>query len=705
MGNAATKEIQQQQQHHHHNHHRQRASSLTDPDDILNFASTTSASASSAAVAGSSSSSSTPSTSSSSSSRRRRASSSVNTDTLQHHHRKGKSKKQHPPPEPVQILVLDTSETVDGGYLQPQGVYTGPQDFKYKVVRQLIIDRKIAPFYKGLNDYKQSWSDRQLLAAVRGLPIPEDANSNNSTSNNNKNNQLTEGSTLSQNISQQQDTDNVTTTTSQTSFSSSGSLAVPSISTASTSLDIDLPVPTSIAEDLVDSPDALIPLMPATSSSAPSHSFMPKDSLNNVSHSTSTYTSITPPPHAHIHYQPIHQPYKDISTSSSSNNTNTNTTTTTNTNTNTNTTTTISTTTTASSPPLTISPTSASPITRSRANTTSRYGPSPLGAPQKPPTEVLVYRGAIECPICFLYYPKYLNLTRCCAQPICTECFVQIKRPDPHPPHDDHENNDNNNTSSTPNQNLLAAEPMLVSEPACCPYCMIPDFGITYTPCPYRSGLEPKKQHSGPTGVASLLPLANIFSLKDDASSVALDDSAIESSPSPGNTPASSTSALSSTLSSCSSPTSTVTATKRRGSIPANSPDVVTIDRIRPDWSIKLAAARAHAARKAAQATALHASAFLLDNNQPDSTSGGRSRGSRGSTSRGLGSSGGNRRRSSASANNGRGGSAVENNPRIQQLEDIMVMEAIRLSLIEEESRKLKEQQASSDGAPAVTGP
>lgn len=53
------------------------------------------------------------------------------------HHRssKGKSKKL----EKTQNLVLDPTETVDGGYLQPQGVYTGPQDFKYKVVRQLIV--------------------------------------------------------------------------------------------------------------------------------------------------------------------------------------------------------------------------------------------------------------------------------------------------------------------------------------------------------------------------------------------------------------------------------------------------------------------------------------------------------------------------------------------------------------------------------------
>ncbi|KAJ2716695.1 SNF1-interacting protein [Coemansia spiralis] len=37
-------------------------------------------------------------------------------------------------------------------------------------------------------------------------------------------------------------------------------------------------------------------------------------------------------------------------------------------------------------------------------------------------------RRYIECPICFLYYPRNINYTRCCHKPICTECFVQIKR-------------------------------------------------------------------------------------------------------------------------------------------------------------------------------------------------------------------------------------------------------------------------------------
>ncbi|ORX72602.1 hypothetical protein DL89DRAFT_79966 [Linderina pennispora] len=37
-------------------------------------------------------------------------------------------------------------------------------------------------------------------------------------------------------------------------------------------------------------------------------------------------------------------------------------------------------------------------------------------------------RRYIECPICFLYYPQNINYTRCCHKPVCTECFVQIKR-------------------------------------------------------------------------------------------------------------------------------------------------------------------------------------------------------------------------------------------------------------------------------------
>jgi hypothetical protein len=59
--------------------------------------------------------------------------------------------------------------------------------------------------------------------------------------------------------------------------------------------------------------------------------------------------------------------------------------------------------------------------------------------------------------------------------------------------------------------------------------------------------------------------------------------------------------------------------------LPLGDPHVVTSDDIRPDWNVKLQAARAHAARRAAAATALHTAAFLLGNNETSSRGGGTS--------------------------------------------------------------------------------
>ncbi|KAI8344802.1 hypothetical protein BC941DRAFT_409646 [Chlamydoabsidia padenii] len=61
----------------------------------------------------------------------------------------------------------------------------------------------------------------------------------------------------------------------------------------------------------------------------------------------------------------------------------------------------------------------------------------------------LLYADAVECPICFLYYPSNINYSKCCDQPICTECVVQLKRTDP-------------------------------AIPTCCPFCVQPNFGILY---------------------------------------------------------------------------------------------------------------------------------------------------------------------------------------------------------------------------------
>ncbi|KAL8948297.1 MAG: hypothetical protein Q9222_005504 [Ikaeria aurantiellina] len=63
-------------------------------------------------------------------------------------------------------------EHVDGGYLVTHGVYAGPEDFNKIIVRQLMIERRLAPFWRGLNEFSESWTENQLIAAARGLPIP-----------------------------------------------------------------------------------------------------------------------------------------------------------------------------------------------------------------------------------------------------------------------------------------------------------------------------------------------------------------------------------------------------------------------------------------------------------------------------------------------------------------------------------------------------
>lgn len=73
-------------------------------------------------------------------------------------------------------------ETVDFGSLYPQGVYTGPQDWNQAVVTQLIVQRRLAPFYRPLEDYDESWDDEQILAARKDLPDPEHAHAESSSS-------------------------------------------------------------------------------------------------------------------------------------------------------------------------------------------------------------------------------------------------------------------------------------------------------------------------------------------------------------------------------------------------------------------------------------------------------------------------------------------------------------------------------------------
>lgn len=74
-------------------------------------------------------------------------------------------------------------DTVDFGSLVPQGVYTGPQDWNQAVVAQLIVQRKLAPFYRPLEEYDESWDDEQILASRKELlENPETTNHSEATS-------------------------------------------------------------------------------------------------------------------------------------------------------------------------------------------------------------------------------------------------------------------------------------------------------------------------------------------------------------------------------------------------------------------------------------------------------------------------------------------------------------------------------------------
>ncbi|KAB5582794.1 hypothetical protein GE09DRAFT_283013 [Coniochaeta sp. 2T2.1] len=463
-------------------------------------------------------------------------------------------------------------EHVDGGYLVTMGTYTGPEDFNKQIVRQLQIDRKIAPFWRGLNDKDDNWTEFQIIAAARGLPIPPP-------------DQTPPDELIPRPMSS--------------------------------------PSPVASSQNLTN---LTVPIGGRTQSSASDHS---------VSNSGSALPS-------------------PVSASSGR----------------------------AASPFRSRGKSLAAVLGGSSRNgSTTDIAPREITLPNDPfvngqPLEVFLYKDATECPICFLTYPPYLNHTRCCDQSICSECFVQIKRPDPHYPEGHNE--------SDPPTNPEEAVGLLVSEPACCPYCTQPDFGVTYEPPPFRRGLA----H-------------------------AISSSAVGTM----NTAMSSSSSLhSGNL----SPTLGVTQGNRRRtqSLSANAPNVILTDRIRPDWSTKLQAARAHQARRAAAATALHTAAFLMGNatdSRPFRVSrfGRRHTGSGSASPGGAGVTADN----AASAENGGSGTGTppagpdvgprgssrtvitagsSNNTRrsrMEDLEDMMFMEAIRLSLAAEEERKRKQEK------------
>jgi hypothetical protein len=137
---------------------------------------------------------------------------------------------------------------------------------------------------------------------------------------------------------------------------------------------------------------------------------------------------------------------------------------------------------------------------------------------------------------------------------------------------------------------------------------------------------------------------------------------------------------------------------------------VITTDMVRPDWAKKLSDARAHALRRAAAATALHNAAYMMGNIQQHEgrfAIGRRRRTMFGNDSAGSSGHGTPRRDRESSLGQtpeastdlfpGRGSSRRGN--RLDDLEDLMMMEAIRLSLAAEEDRKRREDKDAAKEA------
>lgn len=458
-------------------------------------------------------------------------------------------------------------EGVDGGFLVTLGVYTGPEDFSKPTVRQLQIERRLAPFWKGLDDHEDTWTEHQLVAVVNGLPLP--------------------------------------------------------------------------------APDDIPPEEPPQPNRHLSPAWNPRSSEPNLinltvpigsrSMSTNSDRSSTLSP-SHPTFS-LPSPASPLATNSSS------------------------------------SPffrgrakTLASLATGSRNASQTEVTPQELQLPKDPyvngqRVEAFLYKNASECPICFMFYPPHLNKTRCCDQPICSECFVQIKRPDPHPPE---HHGDAESPSPEPQEEI-----QLVSEPAACPFCVQPEFGVTYEPPPFRRGLVFNGHGQNPLGSAA--------------------------------------SAMSST-SSLNSPSIASPGRRRATSLAVTDKTVITTDMVRPDWAKKLADAKSHALRRAAAATALHNAAYMMGNIQQQESRFGLGRRRRTMfSSDSAGSSGHGTPRREGEASSGRttegsgdlfpGRISSRRGNRLDDLEELMMMEAIRLSLAAEEERKRKEEKDAAKEA------
>ena len=70
-----------------------------------------------------------------------------------------------------------------------------------------------------------------------------------------------------------------------------------------------------------------------------------------------------------------------------------------------------------------------------------------------------------ECPICCVEFKTPINRTKCCLQPICTGCLLQLK-----PQLNRYQSTSSNNHHQSSN-NSTESPPLLSTSPTKCPFC------------------------------------------------------------------------------------------------------------------------------------------------------------------------------------------------------------------------------------------
>lgn len=468
-------------------------------------------------------------------------------------------------------LIVRYKESVDGGFLAPHGTYKLNLDYNTEIVRNLIIGRKIAPFFTPLQDFDESWTDHELVTLLLQLPLHA----------------------LETPFSDTDEVDDIDNHKIHklANFYKRQEHKVKLAALISRVKDIQQAEETKYTELklLKRSQDAALKGEGEKEQLGAKKQLLEarKVLLDGTSGTLGVVLGSSTP------NESAPEPFPSIRS--------------------------------AGSVPEATSAVSGPP----RSSSVSEKDLRELR--ELPSKDLLLhlYRDASECPICFLYYPRQLNVSRCCLQPICTECFVQIKRLDPHPPHEE-----------KPEDEGLPHT--IISEPANCPYCAMTDFGITYDP--------PRAIQTGINGIKpSQFAISTVLTIPEDSEAISPTPMLDEGTP---------------------TPPAVIGKARRRSSVAADAPGVITVDKIRPDWEQKLVSARNKLAKKAAAASAIHASNMIINANES----------------------------SSRQANNGRRWTNPANQLHLRTVEERMIEEALRLSIIDEEERQRKANE-SNEGA------